>query len=119
MSYSVDQRSRVLFCCPEYPRFDSGAAAAVDMDQESCGSSTEEVESPRSVVVAAAEIRGRKSGGDRVHAHSQVLRIRAEDLNLRDDVGEGRLNKLGFGDFVIITRPIPRASPLGGKTDGH
>ncbi|XP_073272493.1 uncharacterized protein [Primulina huaijiensis] len=116
MYCSVHQKIRV-FSCPEYSGLESGTA--VDMDQESCGSSTEEVESPRSVMmmIAADGRNDRKSGGDKVRAHNQVLRIRAEDLHLGDDIGEGKLNKFGFRDFVIFSRPVLPASPLGGKTD--
>ncbi|XVE68106.1 hypothetical protein DITRI_Ditri09bG0042700 [Diplodiscus trichospermus] len=101
------------------------------MEVESGESSTEEVEaeSPRSVVVQI------KKKIERVH--SQVLRIREEELHLGEDfVGGGKENNndvvcggnvSGGGGFhekrrrrfnvVLVSRPILPCSPLSGKNN--
>ncbi|PIN24487.1 hypothetical protein CDL12_02775 [Handroanthus impetiginosus] len=91
-----DQRSRA-FNLPEYSR-----RVMVEMDQESNGSSAEEEESPPSV----DKWEGRSF---KVQAHSQIMRIRAEDSYLGED-------NFGFMHFFLYSRPILRASPLGGRT---
>lgn len=45
----------------------------------------------------------------KVHAHSQVLRIRAEDSNLGED-------RFGVAPYLLFSRPLLPASPLSGKT---
>ncbi|CAK9162895.1 unnamed protein product [Ilex paraguariensis] len=91
----------------------------LETDQESAGSS-EEMESPKSVARF-----GRWNAKDiNVHVHSQILRIREEDSHLGEDVGEclGAKDKLAVHhvesrvDYMLFSRPILPASPLGGKT---
>lgn len=79
-------------------------------DQESVGSE-EETESPRSVArigrwTTAATKKMR-------HVHSQILRIREEDSYIGVDLGEGCSPHVV--DFVVFSKPILPASPLGGK----
>ncbi|KAJ0099152.1 hypothetical protein Patl1_22186 [Pistacia atlantica] len=97
---------------------------ATDVEQESGGSSTEEVEeSPRSVAMF------------RRYVHNQVLRVKEEELLLREDIdGEGCCLNTNIKDrkkidscfherqvkFVVFSRPtttILPCSPLSGKTE--
>lgn len=87
---------------PEYIAKDSKKMAAAEMDGESNGSWTEEVESPRSV--APAE----RGGGKNIH--SQILRIIAEDSH----IGEERNSGHSFSHMMVFSRPI---SPLSGRTN--
>ncbi|CAL5325073.1 unnamed protein product [Camellia sinensis] len=97
--------------------------AEVETDQESIGSS-EEIESPRSVSKL-----GQWTPKKVFHVHSQILRIREEDLHIGEDIGEGLSAKDKISgnhhhhqlasshvDVVLFSRPILPASPLSGKT---
>ncbi|KAI3452318.1 hypothetical protein Pfo_008983 [Paulownia fortunei] len=97
------ENSRV-FSMPEYSE-----RVVLEMDQKSYGPSAEEVESrpPRSVAKMVVE--KWKGRSYKVHAHSQILRIRAEDSHLGED-------KIGAAHFMLFSRPILPASPLSGKT---
>ncbi|KAJ4707469.1 Integrin beta-like protein [Melia azedarach] len=97
---------------------------ALEADQESGGSSTEEaeaeVESPKSVAKF-----GRKKFGRFVH--SQILRVKEEELLLKEDIdGEGCLNNKErkksdcyqerHVNVIVFARPILPSSPLSGKS---
>lgn len=82
---------------------DSETAYQPDMDQESNESSADDTESPRSVVEKPS----------RKRLKSQVLRIRAEHSNLfEDNNSEVHWRRL----FVLFSRPMLPASPLGSRT---
>ncbi|KAK4409874.1 UNVERIFIED_CONTAM: hypothetical protein Scaly_0013100 [Sesamum calycinum] len=52
----------------------------------------------------------------KVRVHSQILRIRAEDSNIGEDIGEGNLSwgdkYLGVTHYMVFSRPLLPASPL-------
>ncbi|KAF5749002.1 hypothetical protein HS088_TW04G00963 [Tripterygium wilfordii] len=109
----------------EYKGVKMWTEAEADMES---GGLSEEVESPKSVAM-----RGRRG-----KVHSQVLKIREEELHLGEDIGEGLYGKDGIGavirdcidynhhynrsvrrpalDVVSLSRPILPSSPLSGKT---
>lgn len=86
-----------------------------EVDQESGGSSTEEVESesPKSV----ANFGRKKIGG---FVHSQVLRVKEEELLLREDIDSDRKKSDCYQErhvnVVVFARPILPSSPLSGKS---
>ncbi|GAV72342.1 hypothetical protein CFOL_v3_15830 [Cephalotus follicularis] len=76
----------------------------------------EENESPKSV-----QSWGRKRKEEVVKKlHNQVLKIREEDSNIGQDIGEKDKVHGGYTtnpvDLVFFTRPILPCSPLSGKT---
>uniref|UniRef100_A0A803N3H8 Uncharacterized protein n=1 Tax=Chenopodium quinoa TaxID=63459 RepID=A0A803N3H8_CHEQI len=105
---------------PVYDSYNNTGA----MSEQGDSSSAEEVESPRSVVTAAV---ARKSGGkEKSYLHSQVLRVKEEELQI------GEYLKGGFGiyninyvpdsiplvvvdDLDASTKMVLPASPLGSK----
>ncbi|KAL2528734.1 uncharacterized protein Fot_21335 [Forsythia ovata] len=95
---------------PEYTEKDSRKEAVVEMDGDSNGSWTEEVESPRSVAPS-----DRGGGGKNINSyiHSQILRIIAEDSHIGADIGEGNSGSHQFSHIMVVSRPI---SPLSGQT---
>ncbi|XP_030468545.2 uncharacterized protein LOC115687202 [Syzygium oleosum] len=121
----------------------AGTGAAVDRDQPidrrrsfgaakskvsaESGGSSEEMESPRSLA-GKWMLRAEKKLGC---LHSQVLRIREEDLHLGEDIGECLSAKdkvvgssssavvaaASRADIVVFSRPILPCSPLSGKVN--
>ncbi|KVI02491.1 hypothetical protein Ccrd_019168 [Cynara cardunculus var. scolymus] len=92
-----------------------------ETDRESYGSSSEDMEnySPKSVVskVRKWPVSTVKDIFGRRCVHSQIVRIRAEDSHLGEDIGECLIAKIsGAGhdlvDDIVFSRP---ASPLSGK----
>lgn len=91
-----------------------------DVDDQESGGSSEEFESPKSVAKVG------KWTKNNACVHSQVLRIREEDLHLGEDIGEGLSAKDKVSsphhhvssqmDVVLLSRPILPSSPLSGKT---
>ncbi|KAE8675670.1 hypothetical protein F3Y22_tig00111648pilonHSYRG00036 [Hibiscus syriacus] len=90
------------------------------MEVESGESSTEEaeLESPRSVVLQV------KQKVETLVLHSQVLRIREEDLHLGEDfIVAADNNQVVFGadavggvlSEILVSKPILPSSPLSGK----
>ncbi|KAL5807749.1 hypothetical protein ACOSQ3_028440 [Xanthoceras sorbifolium] len=89
--------------------------------EESGGSSTEEVESPKSVAgFARKKMVGR-------FMHSQILRVKEEEMMFfAEDIGKSSLNKETSSetdrypkrslDVVVFSRPMLPYSPLSGKT---
>ncbi|KAI3417158.1 uncharacterized protein J3R85_014631 [Psidium guajava] len=97
------------------------AEEQVATDTESGGSSGE-MESPRSLAGKWM----RRAEKKLAYLHSQVLRIREEDLHLGEDIGEGLSSKdkvsggatvaaASRDDIVVLSRPILPCSPLSGK----
>ena len=91
-----------------------------EMEQESGESSSEEVESPRSVSRWRRRRRNNNNKNNKTEKeliHSQILRIREEDSHLGEDYGESRVAPLSSTlNVVVFSRPILPCSPLGGKT---
>lgn len=89
--------------------------AEAEFDQESGGSSTEEVEleSPKSV----ANFGRKKLGG---FVHSQVLRVKEEEFLLREDIDSDRKKSDCYQErhvnVVVFARPFLPCSPLSGKS---
>ncbi|KAL7140953.1 hypothetical protein ABFS83_08G021700 [Erythranthe nasuta] len=89
----------------------------LEMDQESYYplKEAEVLSPPPGVVVAAEKWKGRRY--DEVHAHNQILRIRAEDSHIGDeDNWDGNLrlkHKLDVAHFIVFSR---QASPLSCNT---
>ena len=92
-----------------------------EVDDQESGGSSEEFDSPKSVAKV------RKWTKNIACVHSQVLRIRKEDLHLGEDVrevfaakdkvsGHHQLHVAAHLDVVILSRPILPSSPLSGKT---
>lgn len=93
-----------------------------EVDDQESGGSEEEFESPKSVAKVGKWTRNIAC------LHSQVLRIREEDLHLGEDIGEGLSAKDKVSghhhhhhvgsrmDVVLLSRPILPSSPLSGKT---
>lgn len=101
------------------PRVSPEEEAATDTES---GGSSEEMVSLRSL---AGSWR-RRAEKKFACLHSQVLRIREEDLHLGEDIGEGlsAKDKVSSGvtvatasraDVVLFSRPILPCSPLSGK----
>ncbi|KAM6550000.1 hypothetical protein CsatB_021676 [Cannabis sativa] len=88
---------------------------AGEITEQESGESSEEIESPRSV----GGFSGRRNKQKEL-VHSQILRIREEDLHLGEDLGESNnsnisINNSGFSlNVVVFSRPILPCSPLGG-----
>lgn len=97
------------------------------MDQESGpgSSSSEETESPRSVLVKgmrrwSTQSKEKNTGGIGMSSvHSQILRIRYEDSHVGEDISEV-LSLFAKEDqldsLMVFSKPILPSSPLGGKT---
>ncbi|KAL8234019.1 hypothetical protein R6Q59_020119 [Mikania micrantha] len=90
----------------------------IDMDHESNSSSSEDSEyySPKSVFVKKLPMTMKEVSVSRARVHNPILRIRAEDRQIGEDIGEGLISKFTGNDrvdFVMFSRPT---SPLGGKT---
>lgn len=95
------------------------------MDQESGpgSSSSEETESPRSVLVKGMRrwsTQSKNTGGIGMSSvHSQILRIRYEDSHVGEDISEvlslfAKEDQLA--SLMVFSKPILPSSPLGGKT---
>lgn len=97
-----------------------GGEKEMDTDQESVGSSSEEMDSPRSVV---PKLRRNNVNGVGLYQHSQILRIRDEDAHIGEDFNIAELlNNLCVANkqevaspVMVLSRPLLRASPLSGK----
>lgn len=96
----------------------------IETDQESTGSSSEEMDSPRSVakVVRRWSSKEKKNRGLGICSlHSQILRIRDEDSLIGEDVCEilnlfGKDDNQQISSVVLISKQILPSSPLSGKT---
>ncbi|XP_030513213.2 uncharacterized protein LOC115727187 [Rhodamnia argentea] len=101
------------------PKVSAEEEAATDTES---GGSSEEMESPRSLAGKWM----RRAEKKLACLHSQVLRIREEDLHLGEDIGEGLSSKdkvsssatvaaASRDDIVVLSRSILPCSPLSGK----
>lgn len=112
------------------------ACSEIETDQESTGSS-EDVESPRSVVAKMKKWPNSLANKNvNLYVHSQILRIREEDSHIGEDIAENlstigaAMNNNKFASdesdddhryhhvdvWIFLQRPILPASPLSGKT---
>ncbi|KAI3776982.1 hypothetical protein L1987_46775 [Smallanthus sonchifolius] len=92
----------------------------IETDLESNASSSEDMEnySPKSVVVKKFPVTMKEVNVSRARVHNPILRIRAEDRQIGEDIGEGLASKFACAgndrvDAMLFSRPT---SPLGGKT---
>ncbi|KAF8012977.1 hypothetical protein BT93_I0980 [Corymbia citriodora subsp. variegata] len=103
------------------PKVSAAEDAATDAES---GASSEEMESPRSL---AGKLM-RRAEKELAYLHSQVLRVREEDLHLGEDIGERLSAKdkvvsssaavaASRADIVVFSRPILPCSPLSGKVN--
>ncbi|KAK3413370.1 hypothetical protein EUGRSUZ_I01937 [Eucalyptus grandis] len=111
------------------PKVSAAEEAATDAES---GGSPVEVESPRSLAGKWM----RRAEKELARLHSQVLRIREEDLHLGEDIGEGLSAKdkvssssssggaavavavaASRADVVVFSRPNLPCSPLSGKVN--
>ncbi|KAL3723268.1 hypothetical protein ACJRO7_035451 [Eucalyptus globulus] len=109
------------------PKASAAEEAATDAES---GGSPVEVESPRSLAGKWM----RRAEKELARLHSQVLRIREEDLHLGEDIGEGLSAKdkvssssssggaavavaASRADVVVFSRPNLPCSPLSGKVN--
>ncbi|KAL3525943.1 hypothetical protein ACH5RR_014315 [Cinchona calisaya] len=114
-----------------------GGDHVLDTDQESVGSSSEDLDSPRSVVPKTKIWRnyfiykstsnrdgttGKKIGEGLMYLHRQILRVRDEDSHIGEDINIADVfnlcgaNKQGLACLMLFSRPVLPASPLAGKT---
>ncbi|CAA0828427.1 Unknown protein [Striga hermonthica] len=102
MSASRGQMELKLPCCPWKVRASrrlNAIGRVLEMGRESFVNTAAAAAAAKVAVVE--KMKGRSC---EVRAHSQILRIRAEDSHVGEDVA----------NFMLFSRPILPASPLGG-----